>query len=1099
MDSTLFAQKHMVKLNSVEYRARLTELTKSIKRHARTAVNETDVVQEFYFILKRAIVDDFGVETIDFKPEVNSKVLGFKFTGRMDAVSNNLVLEYKHHSNLDTNQKKKEAHNQVVEYLEQLFEEEQKQYKAILTDGIKIKYFYFFDNKVQSSNFTDFDEDDMKIMLSAILNYDSKKFLPENIVRDFSLSASNSITAELANSLFSTLTKNKKIDEDAHLLYEEWKVLFNLSEHDNGKSEDINKRRRELGNLFGTEIKDNDTDFKSLFALQTTYAIIVKLIASKIVTFKQYGESLNYFEDLTNVDDSMLKDFAIKLENGLDYQNEGYINLLEGDFFSWYVIEDMWNPNIARALKKVIKTIADYSYIRFKDEYEPIDIFKDLYMEVMPNAVRHSLGEYFTPSWLADRVVETSISQVGKEDWKAIDPTCGSGVFITTLIKKIIEKYQISNMDIEEKNALINQITHRVLGIDMNPISVLTARVSYFLSIMPLVSEDTSFEIPVYLGNSAIIGETVTMDGVECYSVTTSSLEGFSTITLPKEFVDNKNFLKKMNHLNKLSSVLEKEKWQEKLLDEMSDECKNALIEREVENLAEHLYLLQGKGLNKSWIRIITNQLLIASIRDVDVIVGNPPWVKWEHLPQTYAQTIKEQCVDRHLFSGQTYMGAISLNICALISNVTAGRWLTKDGILAFLMPKTLLTQDSYAGFRNFYIDYETNTRLYLQKIEDWTKAGSPFIYTTEKFATYYYKYDYKDYRNEGVEVSYVQKKRGERIDLINKYHTYEEVSGYFNIEEGIAYQLDETRTGLTVFEGTADDVSSFRNIIGDCDYKARSGVEFTPYEIYTFEAHSTSDDTSVCRFKNFSSASTVHKASNLNVNGIKLETKFIKPIVKGSKIEPFKINFENEYGVFPYSPRDAKIIEMTELEKLSPKLLNYLIDYKDLIGKQSDRSKLIARGKEFYSLSKIGVYTFANHLVTFRDNSKMAAAVVTPVKTHWGEDVLPVCAKHAPYISMDKDGNFISEDEAYYISAILNSKIVGEYFKFTYSSRSYSINFNIKIPKFNPENELHLGLVELSKLAHTVNSKMQIKQIQSQIDDVYLKICEPVSESHQL
>ena len=41
---------------------------------------------------------------------------------------------------------------------------------------------------------------------------------------------------------------------------------------------------------------------------------------------------------------------------------------------------------------------------------------------------------------------------------------------------------------------------------------------------------------------------------------------------------------------------------------------------------------------------------------------------------------------------------------------------LKEDGVLAFLMPKTLMTQDSYAGFRNFYIDVKNNKRLFLQK-----------------------------------------------------------------------------------------------------------------------------------------------------------------------------------------------------------------------------------------------------------------------------------------------------------------------------------------------------------------------------------------------
>ncbi|SDQ06591.1 Eco57I restriction-modification methylase domain-containing protein [Virgibacillus salinus] len=1089
MDNTLRSKRYKLIMNSPDYREKLEKLTKDIKISAKNSLNETHLAQEFSYHLKKFLSDELGIDNINLDPEVNDKILGHKFTGRMDAVSNSLIFEYKHPSKLLTKNDKEKAHNQVVDYLEQLFELEGKQYRAILTDGIKIKYYYYVDNIIRWTNFSDIDSDDIAVIVKSIINFDNKKFLPENIVKDFSLNSENSTTAELANELFKSLN-GVNIDENTSVIFEEWKVLFNLSENDNGKSDDINKRRRELGKLFQVKIEENDTDFKSLYALQTTYAIIVKLIAAKILTYKQYGKGLVYFEDLSTLNNAELRDFTNKLENGLDFQNEGYINLLEGDFFSWYVFENQWNDGIAKAIKKVIKIIEGYSYITFKDEYEPIDIFKDLYMEVMPNAVRHSLGEYFTPSWLTDRVITESIKEVNKEKWRAIDPCCGTGVFLMTSIKKIIGQYKLSDLDKDKKNKLINEITERVIGIDMNPISVLTSRVSYFLSVMPLITEETSMEIPVYLGNSAIIGEKVNLDGVECYSVVTGSINGFFNTILPVNLVDNGNFLTKMSSLNKYLRVVDKEKWVKKFLENVSQKDKNDKVVEEIENLADNLYDLQEKNSNNTWLRIIANQLLISSIKNIDIIVGNPPWVKWEHLPQTYAQTIKKQCVDRHLFSGQTYMGAISLNICALISNVTAGKWLTKDGILTFLMPKTLLTQDSYAGFRNFYIDYENNIRMYLQKIEDWSKAGDPFIYTNEKFATYYYKFDFKDYENDGIPVTYINKKRNKKIQFINKHHNFSEVQMYFDIKKGAAFQLDKTRTGLSIFEGSSSDVKSFKNIIGQCDYKARSGVEFTPYEIYTLEAFNVSKDKKYCRFKNFSSTSTIHKASNTAVNGTRLETKYMKPLVKGSTIEPFNINFENEYGIFPYDSETTNLIEIDELEKNSPKLLNYLLDYQAIIGKQSDRSKMIARGKEFYSLSKIGKYTFAENLVTFRDNSKMAAAVVKPVLTHWGKEILPICAKHAPYISMDKKGNFITEDEAHYISGILNTKIVVDYFKFTYSSRSYSINFNIKIPKYNPENEKHIALSGLAMKAHSEEGKLVLGALKEEMNQLYLEIC---------
>ena len=166
---------------------------------------------------------------------------------------------------------------------------------------------------------------------------------------------------------------------------------------------------------------------------------------------------------------------------------------------------------------------------------------------------------------------------------------------------------------------------------------------------------------------------------------------------------------------------------------------------------------------------------------------------------------------------------------------------------------------------------------------------------------------------------------------------------------------------------------------------------------------------------------------------------------------------------------------------------MKYLTNNKKIIGKQSQRSLTISRGKAFYSLSKVGKYTFAPFKVTFRDNTKLSASVVSKVKTPWGSEIMPICAKHSPYISMDKKGRIITEDEAYYLCGILNTPIVVQYFKFTYSTRSYSINFNIKMPLFDSNNKYHKKMVELSRQA---SLKGVNNELLSNLEINYLALC---------
>jgi hypothetical protein len=128
---------------------------------------------------------------------------------------------------------------------------------------------------------------------------------------------------------------------------------------------------------------------------------------------------------------------------------------------------------------------------------------------------------------------------------------------------------------------------------------------------------------------------------------------------------------------------------------------------------------------------------------------------------------------------------------------------------------------------------------------------------------------------------------------------------------------------------------------------------------------------------------------------------------------------------------------------------------------------------------------------VTFRDNTKLSASVVKEIETPWGQSVVPICAKHCPYISQDNQGRNITEDEAYYLCGILNTPVVKQYFKSTYSTRSYSINFNIKMPLYDPNNKFHRVIMKIAKRA-TLNgpSKSTFKILEY----CYLELCKKVN-----
>ncbi len=1072
-------------IDSKEFKVKVSELLTSLLRRTKSSDNEATTASYFENEIYYFVRNTFGI-SLDFRKEESQSTLRHKFVGRMDAVCNNLVVEYKKRGKLNNLKDIDTATKQLSNYLKQLLREDNTEYYGVLTDGIKIKYVYFQNGEIHSTSLKNINEYDLDKLIHSLLDTGNKRFVPKNIVDDFKLNSQTSVSAKLAKYLFRSLIEKKS--PKTSMLFQEWEVLFHLSENDKGQNEDIGKRRIALGKLFDTNIQDMETDYKALFALQTTYAIIVKLIATKVITKIEFNKDIEYFSDLTNMDYSTLRQFIEYIEDGYVFQTGGVRNLLEGDFFSWYCAEDIWNDEEAKIFLEIINILESYSSNTYKHGYSTVDIFIDLYIEIIPQEVRHSLGEYFTPSWLADKVVKESKKFIHKDDYVAVDPTCGSGVFVISVIKDIIGNVDLLSLNNNSRRDILNSILNRVKGVDINPLAVLTAKVGFYLSIKPLINGE-DIEIPIYLGDSANIPNKKIHNNIECYSYVVTTKQENINVVLPVSFVENKNFFSTMGQIQAIIKTEDEELVFQKFIDNIDKNSLNDEIENLIKTLSSQLVRLHKNKWDGIWIRIVANFMLVGRISEIDMIIGNPPWVKWEFLPQEYANKIKSLCIDRHLFSGQTYMGAISLNICALIANVTASNWLKKNGVLAFLMPQTLMTQDSYAGFRNFYVNYETKERLYLQRLDDWTKSGNPFIDTQEKFMTYYYQYKFVDYNKKGIPITRYTKKRGCSINEINSKHSFIEVEKFFEISKLMAFQMDFERTGYTTFE---KEFLLYKNnfdlIIGECDYKARSGVEFTPAEVYFIEPIKSVANKDLYKFKPSEFKNSKYKSiTNLPVA---LETKFIKPVIKAPTIIPFGFKPNNNYCIFPYKDNQSKSISISDLSKESNELLKYLTNNKKLISKQSKRSLTISRGNAFYSLSKVGDYTFAPHKVIFRDNTKLSAAVVNKIKTPWSKKIMPICAKHGPYISMDKNNRPIAEDEAYYLCGILNTPIVAQYFKFTYSGRSYSINFNIKMPLYNKNNIYH---TKIMKLARKATLTKPTDEIYKELENNYLELCKEI------
>ncbi len=1081
MDSTeiLKGKIHNFILNSSEYRAALRSVCIDIVNQSKTAKNEATVASTFEIELYAFIKEYFNIKSF---PEKEKSVTTERHIakGRIDSKYSGVIIEYKHSSKFNSEKKKRKATKQICEYLSGLFKEDKNDYVGFVTDGIECQIIELKNGVFAKGAYCNLKANHLSTLVQCILSLSKVALTPENLVNDFTLPLESSLANQLTHTLYDTLRAD--LTKKTSMLFNEWKELFRLAHDDKSKQKAIKERTKALEVVLDRKLKGNKEIYLALYALQTTYAIIVKIIAYKVLTEMHFNKSLIQFNQLAQAPNKTLELQMQDLEGGAIFRNLGIGNLLEGDYFAWYSASAQWNDNIGNHIKEIYRVLTPYEDKKIFDNADSIgDLFKDLYMSIIPEKVRHSLGEYYTPPWLADNLVDGAIAHLDSSHWRGLDPCAGSGTFLSVLIRKVLESVKE-----KPRKHRLEAVLDRVKGIDLNPLAVLTARINYFINISHLISETDEFDIPVYLGDSSIVPSSVQIEQVPCFSYSIHTIKGVLQIVLPKSIVnDPKLFSKTMLSIEDDIHNLQAGLIVSKLLAITPHGDHKPEVISNLNSLAAKFVELEKSDWNGIWARVVTNFLTTATLGRFDIVVGNPPWIDWKNLPQGYRERIKSLCIDRHLFSGDGRTGGINLNVCALISNVCAQNWLKDKGVLAFLMPQSLLFQQTYEGFREFKLD--DSKHLYLQEIFDWTKAGHPFKPVQQKFLSYFYSNKKVDYTKGIPVIHYNKSRRNEKLSKYNHTDNFRDIQNIYSITTGFIGQVNPNNTIFTY----ADDIielNSFKKIVGETEYIGREGIEFYPQEIFLLEVDSEIKRTYNDKVfvKNFQSSKSLYKVPQ---QSILLETKYLRPLVKGTDIKRYHISTPRYIVPFPYGENNRSPVPIKELSQESKHLVKYFNKHKDIILSQTNyNSKIIGNkhNKEFYALARVGEYSFGKHYVVFRDNTKWQAAVVSTIETPWGEKKRPQYQNHAVSICQDKTKRFITLDEAHYICAAFNAPLTAKYIHNSSDTRTFKIRPQINVPKYNKKKKSHRRLAVLSLLAHnSYADEEQIKSIDLEINKI--------------
>ena len=1059
-----------VALTAPEFKAALDEAATEIISHAGPDATEATIEGAFERILY-AHLRSIGLK---FHPDKESEVnLKRHITrGRIDSRLGALIIEYKRPSLLKSATELNNAIEQLERYLIALSNTSDSPFVGVLTNGIVVVEVRAQYGEIEAQSSVE------KLSGATLLRL-TKQFIslaltaltPSNLIRDFCGSDTDGVLFRTARVLNTILTDP---EPKTRMLLAEWEEMFRLAHDDQSQQKRIEDRRNALGSLFSIDVSDAAIEYRSLFAIHTAYAILLKFMAYRTVSDIYLGTAGQDYRSLATAACTPLRAFCAELEDGEVFRQLGIVNLLEGDFFSWYCDKKQWTPELADSIRAILETLSRYEEAaHIFEANEAPDLFRDLYQAAVPRVVRSSFGEFYTPFWLAEHVLESASP---KGAWRAIDPCCGSGTFVVAAITKLRRECEANKLSEAET---LHQIITRVVAIDLNPLSVLTTRINYFIYISHLFScSDKPLVIPVFLGDAASIPDRVSIEGIACLSFELKTLKTPINTVLPVSLVrDTAKFMQLMVAYERDIKAKNRDAAKQRLLKGVPKSQRTFPIRRTIAALTDRLIELEESGWNGIWARILSNFLTTACLGRFSVVIGNPPWIDWKNLPEGYRKRIKATCIEKGLFSGAGRTGGINLNICALISYVAMTNWMEPSGRLAFLMPRKLAKQASYEGWRRL------GEKWRFLLFNDWSKAGHPFDPVKENFMTFVIG---TGKAADCVPVTFFSKNNPKQKAA--EWGNWDTANTNLTRRTGVAGRIIPNSTALT-FAGDRNELDEFGLVAGESEYIGREGIEFYPQELllFTFDALGPKKGTVWLRTIQFPKSKYKIPSRRLL-----LETTYLFPLVKGPEIARYEHNYTELIVAFPYEESDPmRPVPAAVLRERSPLLLDYYERFREIIEKQTKFSDKI-RGEnpgDFYGVARTGPYSFANGYVGYRDNSKWCAAFIDSIRMPWGERKRFVFQNHAVSICERRNGGgVINKDEAHFICAIFNTPIVERFIYAASDGRSYKIRPPVFVPLFDPGDDRHKKLATLSREAHT--SPDRRNDIRKESEHLYLNLC---------
>ena len=417
-------------------------------------------------------------------------------------------------------------------------------------------------------------------------------------------------------------------------------------------------------------------DRRSVYLVHTYLSVFSKLLAYAVL------------RPLARPDDDELR----RILSGEAFNALNVANFVEGDFFYW-VSEPAVFARLSPALRELYNQITEYDFVDVEE-----DILKGVYQELIDIDTRHALGEYYTPDWLCERVVD---SLQLERNARTLDPACGSGSFLRALVARFRAEWP---------DMPVQQLANQVTGIDVHPLSVQIAKTTLLLALGEGVARASApVTLQVFLANTLFLSQD---EGKK--SLYTSGHHFQVQVDGQRLSLDMAPFIGQPDRFSKAIELA-----QHFVDTQLNNETDFAVFEQAVrrriptvdldqthigELHAVYKAMRQAKlnGRDTIWQFVLQNLYQPVFMHRVfDAIVANPPWLTYADISSgSYQQLVVDVARVYNLLPAAKAntphidLAAVFLSHC--------GKYLAKDGAqMAFVLPRAFLSADQHANARS--------------------------------------------------------------------------------------------------------------------------------------------------------------------------------------------------------------------------------------------------------------------------------------------------------------------------------------------------------------------------------------------------------------